>query len=120
MAKTELQHALEVIKKHCEQPKGKSFYEHMDSASLKQRIESLKSNFLHYVDHQTIWFSHKKHYEDMVKKDPKNQKEYLEELIDHPNYTDVELSKKQREDCIEALKWFERDIKACISHLENK
>jgi len=118
MVKTELQHALEVIKKHCDTPKVKSFYEYMDGASLKQRIETLKGQFTHYVDHQTIWYSHKKYYEDMVKKDPKNQKEYLEGLIDHPNYTDVELSKKQREDCIDALQWFETDIKACISHLK--
>jgi hypothetical protein len=109
MAKTELQQALEVIKKHCEQPKGKSFYEHMDSASLKQRIETLKSNFLHYVDHQTIWYSHN---QDIKKGDISMQ--------DHSCYINVELSKKQREDCIQALHWFEQDIKACISHLENK
>jgi hypothetical protein len=109
MAKTELQQALEIIKKHCEQPKGKSFYEHMDNASLKQRIETLKSNFLQYVDHQTIWYSHNQ----AIKKGSKS-------MVNHPNYTNVELSKKQVEDCIQALRWFEQDIKACISHLENK
>jgi hypothetical protein len=118
MAKTELQQALDTIKKYCEKPKGKSFHEHMDNASLKQRIETLQSNFLLYVDHQTIWYSHKKHYEEMVKKDPKNQKEYWEDLIDHPNYTDVILSEKQRKDCIQSLKWLLNDVKACISHLE--
>jgi hypothetical protein len=41
-------------------------------------------------------------------------------MVNHPNYTNVELSKKQVEDCIQALRWFEQDIKACISHLENK
>ena len=102
----ELKQALEVIKKHCDTPKGKSFYEHMDGASLKQRIETLKSNFLHYVDHQTIWYSHNQ----AIKNGDSSMK-------DHPNYTNVELSKKQREDCIQALHWFERDIKACISHL---
>jgi thioesterase domain-containing protein len=118
MAKTELQQALDTIKKHCEKPKGKSFHEHMDNASLKQRIETLQSNFLLYVDHQTIWYSHKKHYEEMVKKDPKNQKEYWEDLIDHSNYTDVVLSEKQRKDCIQALGWLLNDVKACIAHLE--
>jgi len=103
----ELKQALEVIKKHCDTPKGKSFYEHMDGASLKQRIETLKSNFLHYVDHETIWYAHTQ----IRKKEPTH-------FIDHPNRKDVELSKKQREDCIQALKWLERDIKACIGHLE--
>jgi hypothetical protein len=107
MAKTELQHALDVIKKHCEKPKSKNFYEHMDSASLKQRIETLKSNFLQYVDHQTIWYSHNQ----AIKKGSKS-------MVNHPNYTNVELSKKQREDCIDALQWFEKDIQACISHLK--
>lgn len=120
MAKTELQQALEVIKRHCDKPKGKSFDEYMQTATLKQRIESVTGKFLHYVDHQTIWFAHKKFYEDAVKKDPDNQKEYFGDLTDHPNYVDVVLSKKQREDCIQALKWLERDVKACISHLENK
>ena len=45
MAKNELQQALDTIKKYCAQPKQKSFYEHMDNASLKQRIETLQSNF---------------------------------------------------------------------------
>ena len=103
----ELKQALEVIKKHCETPKGKSFYEYMDGASLKQRIETLKSNFLQYVDHQTIWFAHTQ----QRKKDPKH-------FVDHPNRIDVDLSKKQREDCIDALQWFKKDIEACISHLQ--
>ena len=103
----ELKQALDVIKKHCEQPKGKSFYEHMDSTSLKQRIETLKSNFLHYVDHQTIWYAHNQE----IKKGNKSMK-------DHPNYINVELTKKQREDCIQSLEWFQSDIKACISHLK--
>jgi hypothetical protein len=110
MSKTELQHALEVIKKHCAKPKEKSFYEHMDNCSLKQRIETLKSNFLHYVDHQTIWWMHNQR----IKQNPNDS------FVKHPNYTNVELSKKQREDCIDALEWFEKDIKACISHLKNK
>ena len=73
----ELKQALEVIKKHCAEPKGKSFYEYMDGASLKQRIECIKGQFLHYVDHQTIWYAHKKRTEEFIKKDPKNEKEYL-------------------------------------------
>jgi hypothetical protein len=105
---TELKQALEVIKKHCETPKGKSFYEHMDGASLKQRIESLKSNFLHYVDHQTINYM----FTQLDKKHPEHN------YFDHPTRFKVELSKKQREDSIQALKWFKRDIEACISHLE--
>lgn len=105
----ELKQAIETIKKYCEKPKGKSFYEYMDGASLKQRIECLKSNFLHYVDHQTIWYSHNQN----IKKGDNSMK-------DHPNYINVELSKKQREDCIQTLQWLEKDVKACISHLKNK
>jgi hypothetical protein len=107
MAKNELQQALDTIKKYCAQPKQKSFYEHMDNASLKQRIETLKSHFLQYVDHQTIWYSHNQ----AIKKGAKS-------MSNHPNYTNVELSKKQREDCIDALEWFKKDIEACISHLQ--
>ena len=105
----ELKHALEVIKKHCDTPKGKSFYEYMDSASLKQRIATLKSNFLHYVDHQTIWYAHNQ-----------NEKKHPDYWMGtkHPNYTKVELSKKQREDCIQELEWLKRDVEACISHLK--
>jgi hypothetical protein len=118
MAKSELQQALDTIKKHCAQPKQKSFYEHMDNASLKQRIETLQGNFLHYVDHQTIWYSYKKLMEERIKKDPKHEKEYVEDFYDHPNYTDVVLSEKQRKDCIQALGWLLNDVKACIAHLE--
>lgn len=114
----ELKQAFDTIKKYCEQPKGKSFHEYMDGASLKQRIESLKGKFLHYVDHQTIWFSYKQITAERIKKDPKNEKKYLEDLMDHPNYTDVILSERQRKDCIDALEWFKRDIEACISHLK--
>lgn len=108
--KNELKQALEIIKKHCETPKGKSFYEYMDGASLKQRIASLKSNFLHYVDSQTIWYLH-----------TQNEKKHEDYWLGtkHPNYKVVELTKKQREDCIGELEWFKRDIEACISHLKN-
>jgi len=104
---TELKNALQTVKRYCESPKSKGFYEQMDSASLKQRIETLKSNFLHYVDHQTIWYSHNQAI--------KNGEPFMK---DHPNYINVALSKKQREDCIQSLEWFKRDIEACISHLQ--
>jgi hypothetical protein len=104
----ELKKALEVIKKHCDTPKGKSFDEYMETASLKQRIECIKGKFLHYVDHQTIWYAHN----ERIKQNPGDP------FADHPGYTKVELSKKQREDSIQALKWLERDVKACINHLE--
>lgn len=104
----ELKQALEVIKKHCDTPKGKSFDEYMQGATLKQRIESITGKFLHYVDHQTIWWM----YNQLETQDPT--------LKNHPNYTKVELSKKQREDCIQALSWLERDVKACINHLQTK
>ena len=101
---TELKQALEVIKRHCETPKGKSFNERMDDYSLKQRIETLTSQFLHYVDHQTIHY----YYTEFKKKNPDWD----------GDYNVVELSKKQKEDCIQALKFLENDVKACIGHLQ--
>jgi hypothetical protein len=100
----ELKNALEVIKKHCDTPKRKSFEETMNGYSLSRRIESLKSYFLHYVDHQTINY----HYTQFKKKNPDWDGEF----------NVVELTNKQREDCLQALRWFENDIKACISHLK--
>lgn len=104
----ELKQALEVIKKHCDTPKGKSFDEYMQGASLKQRIEGITGKLLHYVDSQTIWWMYNQN------------EEKFESMKNHPNYKKVELSKKQREDSIQALKWLKRDVEACISHLENK
>ena len=105
---TELKQALDVIKKHCETPKRKSFYEYMETATLKQRIESIQGNLLHYVDSITIWYSHNQ----WIKKGHT-------ELLNHPNYKKVELSKKQREDAIQALNWLKSDIESCISHLKD-
>lgn len=113
----ELKQALEVIKKHCNQPQRKDFYERMDGLSLKQRIETIKGLLLHYVDHQTIWYSYKQIVAERIKSDPNNEKEYLEDLYDHPNYTDVNLTERQRKDCLDALHWLEQDVKACKAHL---
>jgi len=103
----ELKNALEVIKKHCDTPKGKSFDERMQTSTLKQRIEGIKGQFLHYVDSETIWYAHTQ----IRKQDPTH-------FADHPDRKDIELSKKQRQDCIQVLKWLESDVKACIKHLE--
>ena len=107
----ELKQALEVIKKHCDTPKGKSFYEQMDGASLKQRIEILKGNFVQYVDHQTI--NYKK-----TQIEKQNPGTFTGEFSEYNEYIPVELSKKQLEDCLQTLHWFEQDIKACIAHLK--
>jgi len=37
---------------------------------------------------------------------------------EHPNYTEVILTNKQKKDSIEALERFLRDVKACIGHLK--
>lgn len=103
----ELKQAIDTIKKYCEQPKRKSFEEVMETASLKGRVSTLKSYFLHYVDNITIWYFH-------------NQaiKAGKSSMNTHPNYQKVELSNKQREDAIQELEWFKSDIEACISHLK--
>jgi len=105
----ELKHALDTIKKYCEQPKRKSFEEVMENASLKQRIENLRGQFTHYIDHQTIWYLHNK-----------NIKKGDTSWLKHPNYINVELSEKQRKDCLDSLEWFKKDIEYCIGHLKNK
>jgi hypothetical protein len=92
----------------------KTFYEKMDGYSLKRRIESIQSLLLHYVDHQTIWYAHAQH----AKQHPEHQKQLEEQNRKHPNYTEVILTNKQKKDCLEALQWLERDVKACIAHLK--
>ena len=64
--------------------------------------------FLQFVDHETIWYLHNQH----IKNNPNHP------FKDHPDFCVVELSSQEKEDSIEALKWFLRDIEACISHLE--
>ena len=92
----------------------KTYFETMDGYSLKRRIESINSLLLHYVDHQTIWYAHAQH----AKQDPENQ-EMLEQMNrEHPNYTEVILTNKQKKDSIEALEILLRDVKACIGHLK--
>jgi len=101
---TELKQALEVIKKHLALSKGKSFEEMMETSTLKQRIETINGNLLHYVDHQTINY----YYTQYKKKNPNS----------YGDYKVVELSEKQRKDCISALKRLKNDVEACIGHLE--
>lgn len=100
----ELKHALEVIKKHCDTPKGKSFDERMETLTLPQQIRALKSKFVWYIDRITINYF------------------YTQRKKENPNwigdFTHIELKGKQREDAIQELEWFKRDIEACISHLK--
>lgn len=111
MAKSELQQALDTIKKYCAQPKEKSFQERMECSTLKQRIEILKSEFLHYVDHITI--NYKK---TQIEKE--NPGTFTGEFEEYNQYIPIELNKKTIEDCLQTLHWFEQDIKACIAHLK--
>jgi hypothetical protein len=106
----ELKNALEVIKRHCDTPKGKSFDEYMSTSSLKQQIATLRGRFVSYIDHQTICY----YYTQLDKKYPEA------EYFDHPTREKVELTEKQRKDCIQELKWFLNDVEACISHLQKK
>lgn len=104
----ELKQALEVIKKHCNTPKEKSFYEHMNSAPLHRQISFLRGKFVHYIDRKTIGYL----YTQLDKKNP--EAEYFEDN----SRVRVELTNKQRKDSIQELKWFLNDVKACIAHLE--
>ena len=102
-----IKHALKLITEKCKQP---NHHNQMMSKTLSQRIESIKGEFLHYVDNETIWYSHGVR----IKKNPNDS------FRKHPDYKLVELSKKERQKSIEALGWLLRDVEACISHLEKE
>ncbi len=102
----ELKNALKLITEKCNEP---NFVLQMQNKSLSQRIDSLKSTFLHFVDHETIWYSHTQR----IKKNPNDS------FADHDDFHVVELSSREKANSIEALKWFLKDIEACISHLED-
>ena len=82
----------------------------MKNKSLSKRIESIKGEFLHWVDNQTLWYSHNVR----IKKNPNDP------FLDHPDYKLVELSERERKNSIELLQWLLRDVEACINHLEKK
>jgi hypothetical protein len=99
----ELKNALKLITETCNESLQ------MQNKSLSERIESLQGMFLHYVDHKTIWYCHTQR----VKKNPNDS------FANHVDFHVVELSSQEKANSIEALKWFLRDIEACISHLED-
>jgi len=103
----QLKEALKVITEKCKEP---NFYHQMNGKTLSKRIESIKGNFLHFVDNETLWYAHNVR----IKKNPNDS------FKDHPSYRLVELSKKERQKSIEALQWLARDVQACINHLENE
>ena len=77
--------------------------------TLFNRIFSIKGEFLHYVDSVTLNYFKTKHYEEHPDDD----------LKEYDVYEPTELSKKQKEDSIEMMKYFIKDIEQCIWHLEN-
>jgi hypothetical protein len=81
----------------------------MKQKSLFQRVSSLKSNFLHYVDNITINYAKTQMYK--TSNDP---------LEEYDEYTTIELSKSEKEKAIEYMEYFIKDIQACINHLKNK
>jgi hypothetical protein len=103
----ELKNALKLITEKCKEP---NYHQTMNAKSLSQRIESLKADFLHYVDYDTIWYSHGVR----IKKNPDDS------FKDHPDYRLVELSERERKNALESLQWLLRDVEQCIGHLENK
>ena len=103
----ELKDALTLIAEKCKEPNR---YQQMTKKSLSKRIESIKGEFLHWVDNQTIWYSHGVR----IKKNPNDS------FKDHPDYKLVELTERERKQSIEALEWLLEDVKQCINHLQNK
>jgi hypothetical protein len=102
-----LKDALKLITEKCKQQSQRQY---MDGKSLSQKIEIIKGEFLHYVDQETLWYSHNVR----IKKNPNDS------FREHPNYKLVELSERERRKSIEALQWLLRDVESCINHLENK
>jgi hypothetical protein len=99
-----LKEALKVVNEQCKKP---DYYEQMKQKSLFQRVSSLKSNFLHYVDNITINYLKTQH-----------EKQQPGCWGDH--YVPTELSKREIDNSIAEMEWFIRDIQACINHLKNK
>ena len=100
----QLKEALALIAEKCKEP---NHHTQMSKKSLPQRVESLHSELLHYVDTMTINYQKTK----LANKNPEDW--------DDDEYTKVELSKSQVKKTIEALHWLEQSVKACIKHLEN-
>lgn len=99
----QLKEAMALIAKKCKEP---NHYQQMESKSLPQRVGSLHSEFLHFVDTMTINY----HKTQLAKANPEDW--------DSDEYTHTELSKAQVNKTIEALHWLEQSVKACINHLE--
>jgi len=99
----QLKDALALIAEKC---KEVNHHEQMTKKSLPQRVESLHSELLHYVDRLTINY----HKTQLAKKNPEDWED--------DEYTKVNLSKSQVKKTIEALHWLEQSVKACINHLE--
>jgi|688.fasta_scaffold350932_1 hypothetical protein len=80
----------------------------LEKKSLANKVATIKSTFLGYVDTETLNY----YKTQLVMDNP--------DLYNDLDYREVKLSKKQREDAIAELQWFKRDIEACIAHLEIK
>ena len=88
--------------------------EKMKKLSLKNKIYSIKGDFLHYVDYITI---------NYMKTQYNKNNPAIRNGIDRyteDQYTPIDLSKKEKESSIEYLEWFIKDIESCITHLKNK
>ena len=103
MKNQELQAALKLINEKCKEP---NFYKQLEEKSLSNRIATLKSTFLSYVDAETINYRKTQ----IVKNHPDHDLEYRP----------VELSNREIEKALDELHWFKRDIEACINHLNLK
>ena len=81
------------------------FHEQLEKQSLTNRVYNIKSLFLSYVDNLTINYQ----LTQIFKKHPNTMER---------DYKVVELSNKQKQDAITEMKYFIKDIEACIAHLE--
>jgi hypothetical protein len=100
----ELQAALKLVNDACKKP---NFYEQLESKSLSNRIATIKSAILMYVDSETINY----YKTEMAKKD--------RERARHMQYRHVELSKREREKAIDEMNWLIQDLVSCINHLQD-
>jgi hypothetical protein len=83
-----------------------TYHERLQKQSLTKRIEAIRSDFLVYVDNETINYQKTQHYKNI------------------PGYEDqyrvVQLSKKQKEDAKYQIRMLIRDAQECLQHLEDE
>ena len=103
----ELKQALKLLNEKCKEKSWKDWSKEIQSKPLNQRIGTIKSLFLSYVDSTTLNYYKTQMY-----------KTHKDELEEYDDYKITELSKGEKEKAIQELQWLLNDVECCISHLK--